>query len=129
MRLTRFAAGSTGRSEFSQIEIDYPTRFEGDGGYGLLASLAMESPGVQFIVLPAGYDEEPHPVPQRQLVFVLGGELEVGTPDGQTRRFVGGEMFLADDMGTDGHTTRTVGGAARLVFIPIPSTSFFHTVS
>ena len=56
----------------------------------------------------------------RQVVVLLSGELEVGTTDGQTRRWRAGELFLASDVTGKGHTTRTVGGPARVMFAPLP---------
>lgn len=105
MRITRFSSSSDGRSHFSEIEIEYPLEFSAAGGYDVEASNALESPSVQFIVLPAELDQDLHPVPSRQLVVVLDGQLDVGTPDGETRRFARGDMFLADDADTDGHDT------------------------
>ena len=59
--------------------------------------------------------------PQRQIVVVLDGTLEVTTGDGATRRFGPGNAFLADDMASRGHLTRTIDGAAHVLFVPMPA--------
>lgn len=125
MEITRFSSGPDGRSHFTEIEVEFPLILRAAGGYDVAASIAMESPTVQFVVLPGELDQDLHPVPGRQLVAVLAGQLEVGTPDGQSRRFARGDIFLADDTDTDGHTTRAIDGPAHLLFVPIPSGMFF----
>jgi len=124
MRITRFSADANGDSRFSQLEIDYPGLLE---GYGLAVSASAPSPSVQFVTLPDGTDQPLHPVPQRQLVVVLQGRLQVGTTDGQHREFTAGDAFLADDADTPGHMTRTMGGAAELLFVRLPEGSFWKS--
>jgi hypothetical protein len=52
---------------------------------------------------------------------ILSGAVEVETSDGQKRRLGPGEMFLADDCGSRGHKTRTIGGPARILFVHLPA--------
>src|SRR4029077_19065872 len=58
--------------------------------------------------------------PRRQLLFALSGTLEVETSDGKKRQCSSGRVFLADDVGTSGHRTRTIGGPARVLFVHLP---------
>jgi hypothetical protein len=120
MQVTRFSAGADGRSCFSTVEIAYPRQRDDAFGHTISSSDAFSSPAVQFIVLPAGLDQGLHPAPRRQFVTVLSGEVEVGTPDGTTRRFGPGQTFLADDADTVGHTTRTIGGPVHALVAPLP---------
>lgn len=129
MRLTRFSAGPDGRSTFTEIDIDYPLARDATPGTTLAMSNALVSPAVQFITLPADLNVGLHPAPSRQLVSVLNGQLEVGTPDGQTRRFDRGDLFLADDVDTDGHTTEVIDGPAEVLYIPVPEGIFYRTTS
>jgi hypothetical protein len=50
-----------------------------------------------------------HTPPRRQVVVVLRGELEVTTTSGDQQRFGPGDCLLADDLDSQGHTTRDVG--------------------
>jgi hypothetical protein len=102
------------------VEVPFPNERADAFGHTIATSAAFDSPRVQFATLPEGLDQAWHPAPRRQLVVVLSGEVEVGTPDGQRRRFGPGELFLADDVGSPGHTTRTLGGAVRVLFTPVP---------
>jgi len=51
---------------------------------------------------------------------VLSGTVEVETSNGSTRGWSSGGMFLADDVGSRGHRTRTIRGPARGLFVPLP---------
>lgn len=124
MRITRFSADAQGESRFSDLDISYPELL---GTYGLPLSVSLTSPSVQFATLPEGTDQPLHPVGQRQLVVVLEGRLEVGTTDGQRREFGAGSAFLADDMDTPGHTTRTIDGAVEVLFVRLPEGGFWST--
>jgi hypothetical protein len=52
---------------------------------------------------------------------VLSGTLEVETSDGKKHRCSSGDVFLADDVGSRGHRTRTIGGPARVLFVHLPA--------
>jgi len=58
---------------------------------------------------PEGLYQDWHPASRRQLLIVLSGTLEVETSDGKKHRCSSGEVFLADDVGSRGHRTRTIG--------------------
>lgn len=119
-RLVRFSPGEDGESHFSELEVTFPHARTDRFGHTIVSSAVVASPTVQLAVLPEGLDQDWHPAPRRQLVAVLSGELEVGTPDGEVRRFGPGDLFLADDMGTRGHTTRTLDGPVHALFAPMP---------
>src|SRR3954451_5850418 len=50
-----------------------------------------------------------HVSPQRQCFVVLKGVLEVTTSLGHTEHLGVGDIFLADDVGTQGHISRDIG--------------------
>jgi hypothetical protein len=105
------------------VEIPIPIEQEQKDadGHTLRFSNSYASPNVRFAELPEGMAQSWHHAPARQIVVVLSGELEVGTTDGQTRRWRAGEAFLADDLIGKGHTTRTINGPARVLFAPLPA--------
>ena len=119
MRITTFNADPDGRSRFREIDINYEVLSA--YGYDLGVTEPLESLGVQFLAFPAGLDIELHPEGHRQLVFVLNGELEIGTGEGELGSFRPGDVFLADDGNTTGHTTRAVGGPADLALVRLPT--------
>jgi hypothetical protein len=117
MQITRIAGGTSGLSEFSEIDIACTDQTV--DGFDLSLSAALESPAVRFVSVPAGFETGMHPIEERRLVFVMNGTLELGIPAGDTRRVSRGEVLLAEDTDSTGHTTRTINGPADLVFVAI----------
>ena len=119
MRLVSFVTTADGGSRF--IEVAAPLALEHQDGLGhtLRLSAPYVSPAVQFVELPAGMDQDWHNAPARQLVVVLSGEVEVETSDGATRRWRAGECFVPADVSGRGHRTRSIGGAVRVLFVPL----------
>ncbi len=120
MKITRFLATDDGGSRFVEIDIPIEHGRKDAEGNILRLSNTYTSPSVCFVELPDGMVQSWHNAPARQIVVILAGELEVGTTDGQTRKWRAGEAFLASDVTGKGHTTRTVGGPARVMFAPLP---------
>ncbi len=120
MRITRFHPAEDGGSVFAEVDVALPFERRDGEGHLIEGSRRFSSPSVQFVALPAGLDQSWHPAPQRQIVVVLAGTVEVTTGDGASRRFGPGHAFLADDVASRGHLTRTVQGAAEVLFIPMP---------
>ena len=69
--------------------------------------------------MPESLYQDWHPASRRQLLIVLSGIQEVKTSDGRKHR-CSREVFLADDVGSRGHRTRTIGGPARVLFVHLP---------
>jgi hypothetical protein len=53
-------------------------------------------------------------------VILLSGVVEVRTSDDQIRRWGAGNIIFADDIRGIGHQTRAIGGAVRMVYLPLP---------
>jgi hypothetical protein len=70
--------------------------------------------------MPEGLYQDWHPASRRQLLVVLSGTLEIETSDGEKHRCSNGDVFLADDVGSRGHRSRTIGGPARVLFVHLP---------
>lgn len=117
MQVTRVIGGASGLSEFSEIDIACADQTV--DGFELSLSAALESPAVRFVSVPAGFEGGMHPIEERRLVFVMNGTLELGIPSGELRRVGRGEVLLAEDTDSTGHTTRTVDGPADLIFVAI----------
>ena len=90
---------------------------DGQSHFEDLSLLAEESHNVAiqaganlvFRRFPADYFSDWHTAPQRQYIFILAGQMEIGIGDGTTRRFGPGDVVLADDRTGQGHTTRSLG--------------------
>jgi quercetin dioxygenase-like cupin family protein len=120
MKLTSFQNQANGKSRFQEVNVPLSLERQDEFGHTLKLSAAYVSPAVQFVELPAGMDQDWHTAPARQLVVVLSGEIEVESGDGETRRWRAGEAFVPADVSGQGHRTRCIGGAVRLLFAPLP---------
>lgn len=62
-----------------------------------------------FLHLPVGWVGEQHPSPIRMWIFVLEGQMEFESSDGDVRRIVPGSALLLEDTTGRGHSSRVVG--------------------
>lgn len=109
MHYTRLYSDAAGESrfedkpfDFQQIQYAPPTpSFQ----------VSQFTPATQWgvLLLPTGWDGGLHPVPNRQVYFVLSGTVEVELSSGETRRFIPGNIVLGEDTTGKGHKTRVVG--------------------
>jgi quercetin dioxygenase-like cupin family protein len=120
MKLIRFATAPDGGSQF--VEVDIPIDNASTDAFGNVVHRSGVLPAQSTMVteMPEGLYQDWHPASRRQLLVVLSGTLEVETSDGKKHRCSTGEMFLADDVGSSGHRSRTIGGPARVLFVHLP---------
>ena len=120
MKIVRFASASDGGSQF--VEVDMPIDNASTDAFGntVRRSAILPAQSTMVTEMPEGFYQDWHPASRRQLLIVLSGTLEVETSDGKKHRCGSGEVFLADDVGSRGHRTRTVGGPARVFFVHLP---------
>ena len=115
MEITRIAVTDDGGSRFEEVVIDL-----GDPGPLGRVSEPWAATSVVFRENEADDVYDWHRAPQRQLVVLLDGEIEVEVTSGETRRFRGGEIVLVEDTTGTGHRTRTIGDRSRRsLFIPL----------
>jgi hypothetical protein len=117
MKIVRFFDTAEGGSCFEQIELGFPHPRPDEFGNILKLTGAMTPADAVLAELPAGLEQDWHRAPNRQIVMVLCGSLEVETTDGKTQRWGPGGLFMADDTQGKGHRTRVIEGPARLVFM------------
>ncbi|MBL6751333.1 MAG: hypothetical protein ISP90_12460 [Nevskia sp.] len=120
MEIIRFFETPDGGSRFEQRELPFPKTFTDEYGNDYQLGEPFDVGSAIFAELPHGLDQSWHGAPNRQLVLVLTGRLEVETTDGQIRRWGPGQVFMADDTGGKGHKTRVLEGPARLLFLRMP---------
>lgn len=120
MRVTRFFTTADGGSAFDELEIPFGDPGTDAWGNALRFSTAFESPAVRVFEIAAGAFQDWHNAPRRQLCIMLEGVWEIGTTDGQKRRWGAGELFLPADVDGKGHTSEVIEGPVRMVFVPLP---------
>jgi redox-sensitive bicupin YhaK (pirin superfamily) len=120
MKIVRFASASDSGSQF--VEVDLPIDDASTDAFGNTVHRSAILPAQSTMVteMPEGLYQDWHPASRRQLLVVLSGTLEVETSDGKKHRCGSGDVFLADDVGSRGHRTRTIGGPARVLFVHLP---------
>ena len=114
MKITRLYTGADNESHFEDVEValHLSGRIE--------ASELQPAHGIMFRAASPSYEHDYHPVPRRQYVITLSGQVEIETGDGTIRRFGPGDVMLAEDTSGRGHITRVVGDQPRhCVFIPL----------
>lgn len=75
-----------------------------------------------FLHLPVGWVGEQHPSPLRMWIYVLAGEMDFESSDGEVRRIVPGSALLLEDTSGSGHSSRVVGDLpATLAVVRLPA--------
>jgi len=105
---TRVYADGRGESHFADQEVE----LRDAGPIGRL-SAAIPARAVVFRKNDPGYDYDWHVAPQRQLIVLLDGTIEIEVSDGERRTFRGGEVLLMEDTAGRGHRTRHVEARER----------------
>jgi len=114
MKIVRLYTGVDNESHFEDVDMEL--NFNGR----LETSDLKPAHGIVFRSASPSHLSDYHPVPKRQYVITLSGQVEIETGDGTIRRFGPGDVMLAEDTTGRGHITRVVGGQPRLyAFIPV----------
>ena len=118
MYITRFSTNPAGQSEFERRDIALSERRQDEFGHEIRTSLPFAAEAV-VVELPAGLDQDWHGAPDRQLVVVLSGRLEVEVGDGSRRQWGPGEAFLADE--PLGNQDKATGGQVLDMLLQLAS--------
>jgi hypothetical protein len=114
MKIVRLFTGPDNESHFEDIDVELSP-----SGHMHVSKL-HPTHGIVFRTPPPTHLSDYHPVPKRQYVITLSGQVEIETRGGTIRRFGPGDVMLAEDTTGRGHITRVVGGQPRhYVFIPL----------
>lgn len=108
MKYTRIYSDASGESHFEDVETELaPANFVASAPP---MDLSAPVPATQFgfINTATGWSSDWHPAPGRNFFFILSGEWEVTTSDGETRRFVKGNAVLTEDTTGKGHASRVI---------------------
>ncbi len=116
---TRLYSDSAGESRFEDVKIGLADQ----GPVGYLSSM-FGVKDIQFRLNEPDYDWDFHNAPSRQFIILLDGDIEITTSLGETRKFSGGDILLAEDTAGKGHRTRNVRQQIRRsVFIRLSGDS------
>jgi hypothetical protein len=122
VKLARCIPAPDGGSLLAEIDLPICEAFTDTHGNVLFQhSAILPAQSVTLAEFPEGFAMDWHPPSRRQLAIILSGTAEVETSHGMKRRLTAGQILLADDVGSRGHRTRTVGGPVRVLFVHLPS--------
>ena len=120
MHVTRFYTTADGGSAFDEFDVPLDGRTTDAWGNELRFSEAFASPAVRVYEAQPGMFQDWHNAPTRQLCIMLTGVWEIGTADGEKRRWGPGGVFMPDTVEGKGHTSQVLEGPVRMVFVPVP---------
>jgi hypothetical protein len=103
MKVVRVYADDAGETHFGEVEVELT-----DGGPIGRLSRPIAARSVIFRTNEPGYDYDWHTAPERQLIVLLDGAIEIEVSDGSRRTLRGGEILLVEDTTGRGHRTRHV---------------------
>lgn len=117
----RIYADDDGESHFGALSFDMVERNFAPPAPPFWVSRMDEAVRQGFLVVPTGWVGDPHPAPMRMWIFLLDGEMEFETSDGERRALVPGSTLLLDDTRGKGHRSRVIGGnIATLAMVEMP---------
>ncbi len=115
MQIVRVYSGDDGESHFHDMSRDELEAYLPKEGVGPITLHRLNSPSVN--------DFHPGPPNPQYLVF-LAGIVEVEIGDGSIRRFLPGDILIAEDSTGHGHITRGMGADPRVSFhVQLPRNS------
>jgi quercetin dioxygenase-like cupin family protein len=111
---------SSGATHFSEKSISFALADFAPPAPSISISELIQTNQETFLISsPAGWYGHWHPVPRRQLMVVLQGQLEVEVSDGEIRTFYQGNAILVEDTVGTGHISRVTGNK-RCYMLVIP---------
>ena len=107
-------ADSDGESHFKDVEVELQETDFAPPAMPLNVSSFNSATECGFAAAPPGWYGDWHPTPQRQFLFYLAGEAEVGVSDGEVRTFEQGDIVLVEDTTGKGHVSRVLSSVEVL---------------
>ena len=109
MKFVRIFSDAQGESHLAEVPITLSLSDFAPPAPPINTSNFVPSRRMVFLSVPSGWIGDWHPSPARQYLILLAGELEIEVSDGETRRFVQGDIVRGEDTMGKGHISRSVG--------------------
>ncbi len=113
MNIVRLYTGSDQQSHFEEIELTF------GGERQIETTISQPASSAVFRRAPTRTIVDWHPAPRRQYVVTLAGLWEIECGDGTKRKFIPGDVMLAEDLTGKGHISRVVGNQPH-IFMTVP---------
>ena len=124
MRVVRIHADAAGESRLEETRIALSP-----DNLGRISKPLAPGPGAFLRELRAGLAVDFHVAPRRQIIFVVGGAVEVEAGDGARATVGPGEAIFVEDTTGRGHLTRVGAQKAMCVYVPVAPDFELRTVS
>jgi hypothetical protein len=108
MIYTRIYSDLTGESHFEDVEVELSQVDFAPPAPPLNLSSFNPAHQYAFCSFPKGWHGDWHPTPQRQIFFLLSGEIAGQVGDGEVRHFRTGDIVLGEDTVGKGHISWVV---------------------
>lgn len=110
MKYVRLYTDDDSVARFEDLELDFAPADFAPPAPPLDVSEPQPASAVMMIRFEAGWEDEAHPAPARQWMYLLSGEVTV-IAGGESREFGPGAVLLAEDTDGAGHASRAVTDA------------------
>lgn len=117
MNITRLFNTDDGESHYEDIPAEFEWTDFAPPAKPLGVSSFVNAQSVGFIQGEVGWVGDWHPVPRRQYMYTLQGEIDVTASDGETRRFGPGQGALVEDTFGKGHITKVVSDEPLIMIV------------
>ena len=109
VKYARVYTDSEGESHVEDLEVDLAEANYAPPAPAAWASAFFAATEYHYLSVPPGWYGDWHPVPRRQLFFILKGQTETKMSDGTRRRSGPGSIGLHEDTWGKGHRSWVVG--------------------
>ena len=117
LSFSRLFSDALGESHFASVNVELVTRDFAPPAPSFDVSDFAAATRYGFLRAPSGWVGDLHPSPMRMWVFILSGEIEFETSDGERRRVAAGSAILLEDTTGKGHQSRVIGDAPTLLAV------------
>ena len=117
LSFSRLFSDALGESHFASVNVELVTRDFAPPAPSFDVSDFAAATRYGFLRAPSGWVGDLHPSPMRMWVFILSGEIEFETSDGERRRVAAGSAILLEDTTGKGHQSRVIGDATALLAV------------
>lgn len=117
--VARLYSDDNGDTHFEDVEIPMSAVQYAPPAPAVDLSDPLTATRVTWFRFPAGWSDDAHPSPRRQLFVVLAGHVEGWTSTGDTRCLGAGSCLLMEDTTGKGHGARPLDGEASAIVIAL----------
>jgi hypothetical protein len=121
LNFSRLVPTAEGGSRFEPLEVPVLLKDFAPPAQAFSVSSLSAATQTGFLHLPAGWIGEMHPSPIRMWIFVLEGQMQFESSNGDARQLSPGSALLLEDTVGRGHLSRVVGQRpATLAAVRLP---------